>query len=341
MQKDEKLLTVCELGRIGDIVTSEPIFRYLKSQYPERKLRWYTKPAYAELLRYSPDIDEVVTVQNAEEYLELKKKLPGDTISFELNFHFDASGAKNRPKKAAGQPQETVPSLLEQFAVSAGLPPLDDTPRFYFRPDMEISGLPERYVVFHCCSNGKNRLFPERQWRELAGMFFAAGIPVVEIGIHRVLNLEHPLYIDRTGAMDLQLAAGIIASAQLLVAVDSCFGHVANATGTFAIIIGGKLGGCPYYDCYCGRFRRGERVNLVRFYDVYAPELPLYVVQAVVRRWIAGAPMSAAECETFCLMEQIKRLHRNPFVRAARRVVDRICRWRNAMLYHRLRHRKR
>ena len=346
MGENEKLLTVCELGRLGDIVTSEPIFRYLKSHHPDRKLRWYTKPAFAELLRYSPDVDEVVTVENAEEYLELKKDLPEGTISYELNFRSRAPAAKPAPEtkpapEKPAPPPETVPSLLEQFSVGAGLPALDETPRFHFRPGLEVAGLPERYVVFHCCSNGKSRVFPERRWRSLAEMFFAAGIPVVEIGIHRVLDLDHELYLDRTGVIDLQVAAKIIAAAQLFVGVESGFGHVANAVGASAIIICGKLDGCPYYNLYSGRFRRGEGVNLVRFYDVYAAALPFDVVRTVVRRWIDGSPMSAAECEIFCLKEQIERLHRNPLVRLTRSIADRIRRWRNGVLFHRLRHRKR
>ena len=336
MPEREMFLTVCELGRLGDIVTSEPLFRRLKAQYPERKLRWYTKPAFAELLRYSPDIDEVVTVESAEEYLALKAELPEDTISYELNFHVRGSAAKRKKKKPPVR--EAVPSLLEQFCAAAGVPPFDDTPRFHFRPGLVLpADLPERYAVFHCCSGGKSRQFPAEHWQSLARMFFAAGIPVVEIGVHRVLRPEDPLYIDRTGAMDLQLAAKIIASAHTFVGVESGFGHVANATGTFAVIIGGKPSGWPYYNLYCGRFRRGEGVNLVRFYDVYAPELPPDVVSEVVRRRIAGATMSAAECEIFCLKEQIKRLHRAPFIRLARRIADRISRWRNGLLYHRVR----
>ena len=73
MKDDAGLLTVCELGRIGDMVASEPIYRYLKKQYPDRRLRWYTRPDFAELLKYSPDVDEEVCVPDAGAYLELKK----------------------------------------------------------------------------------------------------------------------------------------------------------------------------------------------------------------------------------------------------------------------------
>ena len=63
------LLTVCLLGRMGDIVAAEPAFRFLHEKYPDRRFRWYTREQYVELLRFAPFIDEVVPVSGAEEYL--------------------------------------------------------------------------------------------------------------------------------------------------------------------------------------------------------------------------------------------------------------------------------
>ncbi len=40
------LLTVCLLGRMGDIVAMEPAFRYLHERHPDRKFRWYTREPY-------------------------------------------------------------------------------------------------------------------------------------------------------------------------------------------------------------------------------------------------------------------------------------------------------
>ena len=329
------LLTVCELGRIGDIVTSEPIYRYLKRQYPERTLRWYTRPAYVELLKYSPDVDEVVAVGNAAEYLELKKSLPDGTVSYELNF-----SDPSRPVPAFRPPEYPAPfpSLLEQFAVQAGLPPMDDTPVFHFNPELKMEPLPERSVVFHCFSNGRSRQWARKNWIALAEMFLAAGWHVIEIGLYPCLRLDHPNYIDRTGKMDLQHAAKLIAEAGLLVGVESGFGHIANACGAFSIIITGKLHQYPDYVTYSGRYRRGEGCNLVRFYDVPSEYLPLPVAQEVVRRYLAGNPMRNDECLLYCMKEQILRSHAAPAYRWKERILYPFRRLRKTIAFHRIRH---
>lgn len=90
-EKHDALLTVCELGRIGDIVASEPVYRYLKQLYPDRKLRWYTKADYADLLRFSPAVDEVVAVRDAEEYLLEKKESSSWNDQLRIEFHFSRS----------------------------------------------------------------------------------------------------------------------------------------------------------------------------------------------------------------------------------------------------------
>ena len=62
---DAPLLTVCQLGRLGDIVATEPAYRFLHERHPDRRLRWYTRPQYAELLRFAPFVDEIVTISDA------------------------------------------------------------------------------------------------------------------------------------------------------------------------------------------------------------------------------------------------------------------------------------
>ena len=243
MNSNKALITVCELGRLGDIVTSEPIFRYLKERYPDRILRWYTRPDYVELLKYCPAVDEIIPVKDAAEYLEHKRKLPENTLCYELNFRKPGVHGGNREQIQ----NDDTPSLLEQFSIAAGLPPMDETPIFHFKPCLPPNGLPERYAVFHCTSNGRSRQWPRCNWLSLAEMFLNAGWHIVEIGIHPLLKLDHPCYIDKTGKMDLQIVAKIIKESQILVGVESGFGHIANAVGIFSIIITGKLPGCPDY----------------------------------------------------------------------------------------------
>lgn len=327
------LLTVCQLGRMGDIVAMEPAFRYLHEQHPDRKFRWYTREPYVELLGFAPYVDEVVTVGGAEEYLERKAELPKGTISYEFNFR-DPRLPRSGKTGAAGP----YLSLLAQFSREAGLEVPDETPVFHFNPEAAAPPLPAEYAVFHCASQGKSRQWPEKNWRELAEQFFASGCPVVEIGMEPVLRLKHPLYVDQTGRISLQTAARIIAGAKVFVGVESGFGHIANATGVFGIIITGKLRKYPDYVTYSGRFRRGEGCNLVRFYDLASHRVPPELVREVAGRFLAGNPMSGAECDRYCLVEQIRRLRRNPGVRISELVFEPYSRLKNVLAVHRRKH---
>ena len=146
------LLTVCLLGRMGDIVAMEPAFRYLHERHPDRKFRWYTREPYRELLEFAPFIDEVVTVSGEEEYLARKAELPEGTISYEFNFR-----DPHAPRGAKPEANAPSRSLLAQFSEAAGLNVPDDTPVFHFDPAVAAPELPAEYVVFHCTSQGRSR----------------------------------------------------------------------------------------------------------------------------------------------------------------------------------------
>ena len=319
------LLTVCQLGRLGDIVATEPAYRFLHERYPERRFRWYTRGQYVELLENAPFIDEVVTVENAAEYLERKAELPAGTLSFEFNFNDPRVPRAKRKKR---EMPKVFPSLLRQFSEAAGLNDVpDETPRFHFDPAIAAPALPAGYLVFHCASQGRSRQWPQENWRRLAEFCFARRCSVVEIGMEPMLESDSPYYVNLTGRQSLQRMARVIAGARLFVGVESGFGHIANATGVFGIILTGKLRSYPEYVTYSGRFRAGEKCNLVRFYGLPAGRLPYPVVEQVVERFLNGTPMSFAECDHFCLTGQIKLMRRNPGIVCAewfRRPFDRI-----------------
>ena len=327
------LLTVCLLGRMGDIVAMEPAFRYLHERHPDRKFRWYTREPYRELLEFAPFIDEVVTVSGEEEYLARKAELPEGTISYEFNFR-DPHAPRGAKPEADGPSR----SLLAQFSEAAGLTVPDDTPVFHFDPAVAAPELPAEYVVFHCTSQGRSRQWLVENWRALAEQFFAAGCHVVEIGMEPVLQLRHPLFIDLSGRMRLQVAARVIAGAKGFVGVESGFGHIANATGVFGSIITGRLRHLPEYNHYSGRYLRGEGCNLVRLYDQPAYRVPPALVREVAARFLAGNPMSAAECGHFCLTEQINALRRNFGVRFTEMFCPPYYRLNNALAIHRRKH---
>ncbi len=321
------LLTVCQLGRMGDIVAAEPAYRFLRERYPDRRFRWYTSKAYAELLEFAPFIDEIVTVKDADEYLEHKTKLPDGTVSYEFNFRDPQLPRSAKQRKTANVRK----TLLAEFTEAAGLEVPDDTPILYFDPSIALPPLPEQYVVFHCSSRGRSRQWPVSHWHQLADQFFRAGYHVVEIGMEPMLRSNSPLYINHTGMRRLLEVARIIAAARAFVGVESGFGHFANAAGTFGVIITGKLRQYPEYNSYPGRYGRGEGCNLVRFYNQPAYRLPFAPVHEVAARFLSGDPMSYAECDRFCLVEQIKRLQRNPGIHAAEFFLEPFARLKNTL----------
>lgn len=129
-----------------------------------------------------------------------------------------------------------------------------------------------------------------------------------------VLKLHSPGYVNMTGRISLQTAARTIAGSSGFIGIESGFGHIANATNVFGIIITGKLRKHPEYVPYSGRFRKGIGCNLVRLYGLPAARVPFRLVRSVTERFLSGTPMSAAECDRLCLIHQIARMRRNPGV---------------------------
>ena len=121
---DMPLLTVCQLGRLGDIVATEPAYRFLHEHHPERRFRWYTRPQYVELLEFAPFIDEVVPVADAGEYLKLKAELPAGTLSYEFNFRQDIAAV--RVVFESGALEAHIPCIHGAETLITTLPELEE-----------------------------------------------------------------------------------------------------------------------------------------------------------------------------------------------------------------------
>ncbi len=308
---DKKELIVCLLGRMGDIIAAEPLFRRLKELHPDRRMTWIATDAFADLLRHAPFLDKTCVVRNALEYLELKKTFPRDAIIHELNLRKKQcpSDAKKRASAKSG-PEGDETSLLEKFACELGVDvDPEETPRFHFSPESETAfkalSLPPGYAVFHCVANGRARQWRAERFRRIARFLIERGVPVVEVGFDPIVNLNDPGYFPLTNCRDLQTLAQVVRHARLFFGVESGFGHMANAVGTFMFIVTGALNGFPRYDFYSGRAKKGRDCNLVRFYGGSTDRVPCEWVEHAMDRFLAGRPMSGTECELDCLRRQI------------------------------------
>lgn len=305
---------VCLAGRMGDVVAAEPIFRYLKERHPERPLVWYTRERYADVLRYSPMVDEVRLIRREEDFLAEEALFSPEDEVYRINFK-PRSGPG---RKKMGRGGSFVP-LLRAFCRETGLDELDEAPRFHFSPHaVKPERLPERYVVFHCMPGGKSRVWTAAKFRRLARYAIGRGLAVAEIGLKPILDLDDAQYFDMTGEHDIQNIARIIEGAELLIGVESGFGHIANALGKFGIFILGRLRNFPEYNVWSGAYGRGENCSLLRFYGENAISVPESMAEHALDAFLSGHPLSGAACREYCLLEQIRRLHQNPVSRLCR-----------------------
>lgn len=57
---------IIQTAKIGDLICSTPVFREVKKKYPDAHITAIANPVTRELLEYNPNIDEIITVKQAE-----------------------------------------------------------------------------------------------------------------------------------------------------------------------------------------------------------------------------------------------------------------------------------
>ena len=309
----KKLLIVCMPGRLGDIVAAEPAFRRLREMYPDRHFVWYTKKNFAGIFRSAPFPDETVTFEDTQAWLAAKASLPPDAVVYEFNLRLPRDLAPSAEKKF----RDPGMKLLYNFIAGTEIKLEDDAPRFHIDETAEAPEISGKYVVFHCASGGKHRQWQTAKLNTLATQVIRQGFEVVELGIVPVLTLKDPGVIRLSGRQDIHTAAKLIRGADLFVGVESGFAHIANAVGTFGVIVSGKLRRYPAYNLYTGNYAEGGRCNIAGFYDEFPDRLPVDVVAEPVLRALSGDAMSYDECRTYCLLKQVEFLRSRWYVKTA------------------------
>jgi heptosyltransferase III len=245
------LIVVSLVEHCGDIVACEPVARYLRTQYPKMYLVWVCTGKYAELLRHHPDINKVATVTCLTSWLRVRGlKLGHRQIDLQINGRY-CQTCRNPIVNRIENQQVTLDNyyfgaLLPMFCLSAGLPPLKESPEFHFPADMpeRMSSLklPDRFVVFHCQSNETARDWDIEKWHSLKALITKKfGVAIVEIGLKSIFtNQNDGAFLNLCGQTSLLETAGVIARAKLFVGVDSGPAHIANAVKCPGVILLGR-----------------------------------------------------------------------------------------------------
>ena len=269
------IVAISLIEHFGDIVACEPVSRYVRAHYPDAYIIWFVKAPYAELLQYNPHIDELIQVYCLTEWMHFAKSCLFDKI-IDLHLqHRECEICEIPLNKQHVHPLITLKNyyyhgnLLSVFCESAGLPRIDKQPRVYIdqhvRKRVNSFSLPDKYVVFHCLSNDSRRDWQPAKWVELARIITKTfELPIVEVGLKPLVKELHcGMYIDLCGKLSLLETAEIIRSAEFFVGVDSGPAHLANAVGTFGIILIGQLGNFNKYMPYSGSYQDGRNACII------------------------------------------------------------------------------
>jgi ADP-heptose:LPS heptosyltransferase len=68
-------IVIVQLSRLGDLICTTPVYRLIKSQYPEAKITVVIKDSLVDVLKDNKHIDRIETVGNNYSTLELAKKI--------------------------------------------------------------------------------------------------------------------------------------------------------------------------------------------------------------------------------------------------------------------------
>ena len=137
---------------MGDILAAEPIARRLKQQDPAGKIHWIVRTAFADVVRYNPNIDEVIEIEYLAQGMELCKKLARQPGNIVVDTHYNGRMCSRTRKVHINRNNPQVNegtylwygSLLASFCLCAGMQPLSEGPVFWQKPDVKLpEGLPE------------------------------------------------------------------------------------------------------------------------------------------------------------------------------------------------------
>lgn len=307
----EKQVAVCLLGRIGDIIASEPIFPYLRKKYPDHRIIWYTSEKYVSLHKFHPAIDEIVAIDSVSKWLDMG--FPEGTIKVPVFMDGARCPATGRSLENANPARINFRnyfkygSLLEVWSQVVGLEKLSAAPKFYIDPMMVVPFLPERYIVFHCNALGKTRHWGTENWNRLAESALKSGMTVVEIGMEKVIASNASGYMDFTGQRNFHEIARIIEKAECFVGVESSFAHMANALGVYGVIVAGALRHFKRYMPYSGRYADSSNCSFLQVFGEPCRFLPYTVVEAALHARLAGVPWDRVRCIQEVLDGQLER----------------------------------
>lgn len=291
-----RAVAIALIEHMGDIVAAEPVSRAARARFPQDLLYWISRKPYQAIPARFPAIDRVLRVHCMTEWLLLWSAGVMD-VAFDLHISgrpclkCGIGFAKPGPPGAVTyDTYYDFGNLLAVNCLSAGIPLLDEAPRFdpgpASRSRMAAMALPDRFVVIHCRSNEARRDWTHEGWRLLvAWLTQTAGVDVIEVGsVAAVIRQDGARCRDLCGGLSIPETAALIARAALFVGIDSGPAHLANAVGVPAVIVMGSYESFARYMPYSGGYADGSLADVVRADGPARAVTPEAVIAAAGRR---------------------------------------------------------
>lgn len=269
-----QIIAISLIEHFGDIVACEPVSRYIRHLYPKAYIIWFVRKPYRELIAYNPFVDQVAVLHCLTEWIALTKSKFFDDI-VDLHIQERICPICRLPlRKVKGCSDITLENyyrfggLLSVFSQGAGLPPLHDQPAVYIphKVRAKVNGfqLPSEFIVIHCLSNEASRDWEPLKWQELIErLTMMLHCNVVEVGLKPLVDERLPNYLSLCGQLSLLETAEVIQRAKLFIGIDSGPAQLANAVGTFGIILLGHYRAFQRYSPYSGNFTTSTGAHLL------------------------------------------------------------------------------
>ncbi len=297
----QKVVIISLVESMGDIIAAEPVSRAAREQYPDAFIVWLVKPAFVEMVERFPDVDKGFAVTCLTEAMVLLSLRPASVL-WDLHVSNALCNRCRAPLPKFGVAEKItldtyydIGNLLTVFCLCAGIPPINQAPRFDPGPiacaAVDALGLPARFVVLHCTSNDLNRNWRDESWDELADYVSETlGWPIVEVGLAPVTQgAKSGRYRDLCGKGSIPAMGEVIRRASLFIGLDSGPAHFANAVGTPGVLLFGRFGRWDNHMPYSGPYQDGSGADLLR-HPGPLKDLPVATVKDAVRRRLGVAP---------------------------------------------------
>lgn len=290
-----KMIAIALTEHLGDIVAAEPLLRQLRHKFPNDFFVWIVAEPYREIVENHPDVNMTVALHCLTEWIFLKRFRLFDHI---YDLHIPNRRCTTCDKtliKRSGNlkinPENYYffGNLLSVMAQNSGLSVIADVPILHIPKSIadKVNGipLPHRYVCIHCGSNEAARSWGAANWRNLARFLSDQHqINVVEVGLETVIeDATNPHFITLCGRLSILETAEVIRRADLFIGTDSGPAHLANAVGTFGIILLGHYREFAHYMPYSGDYQHGTNAEIL-FQDGPVSDTPPESVLKVLRK---------------------------------------------------------